>query len=366
MMFFNDFFGDIRNFFRGGTVLGVDIGTASIKAVELKKMGDRFAMRNYGILETKDYLDHPNAAIQTSSLKLSEGDAAGTLRLLLREMKPKTNLAVATLPSFASFTTALDFPDLPREETEKAIRFQAAQYIPIPMDQVSLEWRKVGEYADKEGKKHQRILLTAAPNDVIKSYERVFKLAGLRLIALEHEAFAIARGLKSSLTDATALVLDIGAEATTIVIIGKGGVEYVGTADVSGIYLTQALSRSLEISMSRSEELKRRRGLAGTGADSELSTILLPFLDVIIQETRRVKELYEAQFGKKVEKIFCVGGGANLIGVEKYASSQLNLLLGQHSFIKGVLHPTELLPAERDLDNRLLTAFGCAKRYFSN
>src|SRR3989344_418306 len=178
MMFFNDFFGDIRNFFRGGTVLGVDIGTASIKAVELKKMGDRFGMRNYGILETKYYLDHPNAAIQTSSLKLSEGDGAGTLRLLLREMKPKTNLAVATLPSFASFTTALDFPDLPREETEKAIRFQAAQYIPIPMDQVSLEWRKVGEYADKEGKKHQRILLTAAPNDVIKSYERVFKLAG--------------------------------------------------------------------------------------------------------------------------------------------------------------------------------------------
>src|SRR3989344_2284521 len=119
MSFIDDFFGDIRNFFRGGTVLGVDIGTASIKAVELRKTGDRFALKNYGILETRDYLDHPNAAIQTSSLKISEKDAASALRLLLREMKSKTNLAVATLPTFATFTTTLDFPDLPREETEK-------------------------------------------------------------------------------------------------------------------------------------------------------------------------------------------------------------------------------------------------------
>lgn len=347
-------------------MLGVDIGTASIKAVELKKMGDRFALRNYGILETRDYLDHPNQAIQTSSLKISERDSASALKLLVREMKPKTNLAVATLPVFASFTTTLDFPELPPAETEKAIHFQAGQYIPLPISEVSLEWRRVGEYVDKEGKKHQRILLTAAPNDIVKSYERVYKLAGLRLVALEHESFSIARGLRGSLTDSTTLVVDIGAESTSAIVVEKGVIEYVGATDVSGIYLTQALSRSLEISMSRSEELKRRRGLLGTGAESELSTILLPFLDVIIQETRRVKDLYEAQFGKKVEKIAFVGGGANLQGMDKYFSAQLNLLLAQHSFISGLLHPKELLPAERDLDNRLLVAYGCAKRYFSN
>ncbi len=364
MSFISDFLGDLGNFLRGGTVLGIDIGTSSVKVVELKKLGDRFALRNYGILETRDYLEHPNQAIQTSSLKLSERDAAATLKLLLRDMKPKTNLAVATLPVFTTFTTTLDFPDLPPAETEKAIHFQAAQYIPIPISQASIEWRKVAEYTDKEGRKHQRIILTATPNDVIRSYEQVFKLAGLRLVTLEHEPFAIARALKGSLTDAATLVVDIGAQSTSAIVLSRGAVEYVGQTDVSGIYLTQALSRSLEVSMSRSEELKRRRGLLGTGPEAELSTILLPFLDVIIQETRHTKELYEAQFGKRVEKVMFLGGGANLAGVEKYASGQLNLMLGQHSFMQGLVYPKELVPALRDLDNRLLVAFGCAKRYF--
>ncbi|MBN2568446.1 MAG: type IV pilus assembly protein PilM [Deltaproteobacteria bacterium] len=364
MAFLGDFFGDIRNFFRGGTVLGVDIGTSSIKVVELKKAGDKFTLRNYGILETKDYLNHPNAAIQTSSLRINEDDAAAALKLLLNDMKPKTELAVATLPVFTTFTTMLDFPDLPPAEVEKAIQFQAPQYVPIPMAQVSTEWRKIGEYTDKDGRKHQRIILTATPNDVVKNYERVFKRAGLRLIALEHEPFAIARALKGSLTDIATLVIDIGAQSTSAIIINKGVVEYVGQTDVSGIYLTQALSRSLEVSMSRSEELKRRRGLLGTGPEAELSTILLPFLDVIIQETRHVKELFETQFGKRVEKVMFIGGGASLAGIDKYASGQLNLMLGTHSFMQGLNYPKELIPALRDLENRLLVAFGCAKRYF--
>ncbi len=365
MALFSDFFGDIQNFFRGGTVLGVDIGTSSVKMVELKKAGGRFSLKNYGILDTRDYLDHPNQAIQTSSLKVSDRDVASALALLVREVKPKSRLAVATLPTFTTFTTTLDFPDLPPEETEKAIHFQAPQYIPLPIKAVSLEWRRLGEYVDKDGKRHQRILLTATPNDVVKSYQQIFRLAGLNLVTLEHEAFAIVRALKGSLTDAVTLVVDIGAEATSSVVIDKGIVEYVGTAEVSGVYLTQALSRSLEISMSRAEELKRRRGLMGSGVESELSTILLPFLDVIIQETRHVKELYERQGGKKVQKIMLLGGGANLQGIDKYVSGQMNLMLGQHSFLAGLDYPKELVPVAKDLDNRLAVAFGCAKRYFS-
>ena len=65
-----DFFSDIFNFLNAGTVLGVDIGTTSIKVVELSKKKNNFKLVNYGILETKNYLNQPNQVIQTSSLKL--------------------------------------------------------------------------------------------------------------------------------------------------------------------------------------------------------------------------------------------------------------------------------------------------------
>lgn len=365
LRFVSDFFTDIGNFFRGGSALGVDIGTSSIKMLELKKTGDSFALRNYGILETKDYLDHPNQAIQTSSLKITEADAASALRLLLRDTAPKTRLAIASLPAFSTFSTTLDFPFLSEAETEKAIQFQAAQYIPLPISEVALEWHRVGEYTDKDGGQHQRILLVAVPNDVVKTYKSIFKAAGLRLTAMEPEAFALIRGVRGSLTDAPTLVVDIGAVSTEIVVVSGGRVEYSSQTDYSGVYLTQALSRSLEISMTRAEELKRRRGLMGTGVESELSTILLPFLDVIIQETGRAKASYEKLFGKKIEKVMLSGGGANLLGIEKYFASQTGLLIGRHSFTSGLMIPKGIVPAARDLDNRMAIAYGCARRYFA-
>lgn len=361
----SDFFGDLKNFFRGGAVLGIDIGTSAIKIVEIKKTGDRFHLSNYSVLEVRDYLDHPNQALQTSSLKIEPTNIPYVLQTALREMKVKTNTAIATLPAFGIFSTTLDFPELPVAEIEKAIQFQAPQYIPLPVSEVSLEWRVVENYSDKENKHHNRILLTAIPNDIVKSYKQIFHHAGIHLIALEHEAFSLARAIRPSISDAPTLIIDIGAVSTTLFIIKQGSVKMIGQTDFGGMYLTQAISRSLDISMTRAEELKRRRGTVGIGIESELSTILSPFLDVIIQESQRVQNLYESQFGTKVQKVAIAGGGANLQGVEKYAADRLNLVPAHHTFTSSLQMRGELAPATRDIDNRFAVAFGCARRYFS-
>lgn len=116
--------------------------------------------------------------------------------------------------------------------------------------------------------------------------------------------------------------------------------------------------------MSRAEELKRRRGLIGTDADSEIGTMLTPFLDVIMQETRRAIDSYEKNSGKKVEKIALAGGGANLLGIEKYFAAQFGIPLAHHSFTGGLSLPPLLAPARKEMDNRFAIAYGCARRYF--
>ena len=99
---------------------------------------------NYGILETKDYLSHPNQIIQSSSLKISEKETAEMLKIILREMKTKSRIAIGSIPAFAVFTTMLEMPVLSPEETRKAVEFQAPQYIPLPMSEVALDWVKAG------------------------------------------------------------------------------------------------------------------------------------------------------------------------------------------------------------------------------
>lgn len=359
-----DFFRDIGNFFKGGSVLGVDIGTSAIHAVELAKKGDLFELANYGILETKRYLNFSNQAIQTSSLKIVAKDASPLLSLLLREMRPRTRLAVASLPLFSAFVTVLEIPLFSQEETAKAVLFQAQQYIPLPPKEVSVEWVKIDEFENQRNQKFQRILLTGIPNEVIERHKEIFKAAGLKLLTMEVETFALVRAYRSFFTDVPVIVVDIGAESTNIGIIENGAVMYVEQTDYSGVYLTKALSKSLDISMPRAEELKRRRGLSTVGADSELSTLLLPFLDVIIQEVRHAKDVYSRRYKKDVGKVMLTGGGANLIGIEKYVSSQLGLPIAHHPLLAGVRYPSSIESAVRGLENELAVAFGLAKRYF--
>src|SRR3989344_3822717 len=115
---------DIFKFFKNSgnsSCLGVDIGTTSIKVVEVERSGKLPRVINYGFLESGGYLSRANQALQTSTLKLFEREVVELLRLILKEMKVQTTEAVASLPAFSAFTTVLDFPGMSPADLEKAI-----------------------------------------------------------------------------------------------------------------------------------------------------------------------------------------------------------------------------------------------------
>ena len=356
------FFQDIFNFVKAGSVLGIDIGTTSIKVVEISKKGEQFRLENYSILETKKYLEHSNQAIQTSSLKIVEEEATELLKIILNEVKPKARTALASIPVFSAFITPIDMPLLSLEETTKSVVFQAKQYVPLPVDEVSIDWFKTEEFENPRGGRLQRIFLIGIPNEVIKKYKKIFKAAELKLVTLEIESLSLVRALGK--LDAVTMVVDIGAESTNMIVTEKGALKHSSQADYGGIHLTKSLSKSLGVSASRAEELKRRRGLLGSGGESELSTLIIPFLDVIIQEARYAQGSYERRYSKKVEKLILVGGGANLLGIEKYFGGEMGLTVSTPLTFANFEYNSEIEPVVKDLTRQLSVAVGLAKRYF--
>ncbi len=362
--FVKDFFTDIRNFFSFGRVLGVDVGTVSLKLVELSRKGDVVSLENYGLLSTKEYLRRPNAVVQSSSLKLSARDAAPLLETLLNEVKPKAKRVIASVPAFASFAVPIEMPFMTREETEKSIGFQAQRFIPMPVKEVTFEWEKVGEYENEQGRKFQRILLVAVPNELVKTYRELFHAAGLTLEALEVEHTALARAITTP-ASRHMMIVDIGAESTSIVVTEGTTVRTVGQADYGAVTLTQAIARNLGVSSWRAEELKRRRGLMVSEGEFELSTSLLPFLDVIIRECERVRASYERTFGHPVERFTLVGGGANLLGIERYCAEALKIPHEAARPFAKVRYSEGLEPAMRTLSHELAVAAGLALKPYS-
>jgi len=297
--------------------LGVDIGTTSIKVVELSGSKNNATLSNYALLESFGHFERANNVIQANAVKISEKETTALLKILLKKMKFKTQLAVASIPSFASFVTLIELPSMSVEETNKTMAFQIRQNIPLPLTEIAVDWIRVGQRQDENGFEKQQILLVAIPNETIARYKSVFKNAGLSLRALEIENLAYARSTVGGDPTPT-LVADIGARSTSVSIIEEGFLKSSVQFDYAGDSLTQAIVKGLGIGYRRAEELKKQRGIMGGVGEYELSTLEIPFVDVIIDGVVKAKTGFESSFSSSIQRILLVGGGAQLLGLDKY------------------------------------------------
>lgn len=358
------------NFFKSsGSVgqksyIGVDIGTTSIKIVELAgRKGEKPTLKNYGTLEGYGYLERINNAIQTSNLKMMEKDVVQLLTLLLKQLKIETKDAIASIPSFSTFTTLLDIPEMSKDETAQAVEYQAQAYVPVPISDVVLDYTVINRYEDERGVKKQQIFLVSVQKDIVKRYQDIFKLAGLNLKVLEVEGLSLARVVTTG-DPTTTLIIDIGGRSTTLAVTGGGFLKYNTQIDYAGGSLTQAVASGLNINVRRAEELKKQRGMAGTGGEYELSTLMAPFLDAIIGEAKRVKYSYEKDYKARVERIVLAGGGANLKGIEEYVSREFQLPAVKADPLQRVNYPPNLAPVVKEIGAQFAVSFGLALKEF--
>jgi type IV pilus assembly protein PilM len=344
--------------------LGVDIGTTSIKVAEVKNGDERPGLVNYGVLESSGYLARENQALQTSSLKIFESEIVDLLKTVVREMKTSTKDVVASLPLFSAFVSVLDFPRMEAQEIERAIIYQAKQYVPLPLSEVALDWLKVAEFEDEKGFFHQKVLLISVPQAQIKKYQAMFLSAGLTLRTLEIESLSMARILGGDPTPT--MVIDIGSRSTNVIFLEKGNLIWATQSDYGGSSLTQALSSSLNINPLRAEELKKERGILGTGPSYELSTIMLPFMDVILNEVRKAQFLYGEQFPslQKPERIVLAGGGANLLGIEPYVEHALGIPTVKIAPFSRFSYPPAMEPLTSELNAVMPIALGLGIKEF--
>ena len=350
-----------QSIFGNAACLGIDIGTTSIKIAEVAESSSIFHLKNYGLLESYGHLERLNDAIQTSSLKLFERETVNLLVTLLKQVKPSTKNVVASIPPFSSFVTLLEMPMMSDADTSKGMSFQVRQYIPLPVSEVAIDWLKVGEKEDENGIKKQQVLLISVPNEQIKKYQMIFKSAGLNLVSLEIEGLALTRMLINGDQTPT-LIMDIGARSTNLLITDQGHLKLSAQTDFAGGTLTQAVASGLNINVKRAEELKKLRGLLGSGGEYELSTLMFPYLDAIIGEAKHLKIRYETEYAGKVERVILAGGCANLPGIQAYVGEQLGLPASKANPFSHISYPNNLEPIIGDLGPMFGVALGLALR----
>jgi len=337
--------------------LGIDIGTTSIKIVELKIRKERVELSNYGILEKYGHLERINDALQTMSFKLLEESTSLLLKELLSKTKIKTRDSYIALPSFTGFAVLVEFPIMTDKELSQAIKYQAGQYIPMTLQEMTLDWQ-----VEKRTEDRIYVLLIAIPTDIIQRYAKTAELSKLNLKGLELENISLAH-LFSKKENAPFVLVDIGGRASSISVIDDGTLMMSRNLDTAGGDITQVIATALGINPFRAEEIKKTYGLyIESKGELNIVSLVVPLLDVVKREIEKVINNYYLKTKKKVEKVILTGGGANLKGLDEYYSKQLLMpvILGNPFNLGLISYNPKLAPILAEIGTNLATACAVA------
>ncbi|MBM4177286.1 type IV pilus assembly protein PilM [Candidatus Gribaldobacteria bacterium] len=302
--------------------LGIDIGSSSIKVVELLVAGKKKKLNNY--LEFKLPLSNNQArTFNSESLLLLTEETAQVLQALLKRSKIKTKKAKFSLPDFSTFFTTFSLPSMPQNEIAQAVEFEARHHIPLPLTEVTFDWQIIEKETTPAGAEKYLILLVAIPNSVLQNYSTMAQLAGLEIEGMEAEVFAFVRSLylPEKFQFAPLAIIDIGQQSTTLSIIENKKLRQSFSFDFSSLTLTKELAVALQISLEEAENMKVRFGLDPERED--VSKVLLSKIEILAAEAEKICEHYFQQTGKEVAGVVLSGGAASLFGVKEYFKARL-------------------------------------------
>jgi len=370
--------------------LGIDFDSNSVKVIELKNEGGRPRLVTYG------YIDKEVDTISKNKNKDSAAESAKLITQVCRQAKTTTTKSITALPSFSVFTSILNLPAMSKKDLASAVTWEAKKVIPLPLEEMILDWKVLedsgsSQLADKSDqaqskalnqlnqtkppkkkgilkispkgkKKYTKILLTAAPKDLVKKYIDIFKTAGLNLLSLDTESFALIRSLVGN--DKSALmIVDVGSVVTNISIVVDSIPILNRSIDVGGVTITQAIANSLNISLSRAEQFKYDIGMnperLGQGSvPKTIETTLTPIVD----ELRYSLNLYKDKDQKDIEKVILTGGSSLLLNLPDYLSKVLDLRVFLGDPWSRIIYPEELKPVLDEIGPRYSVAIGLAMR----
>jgi len=253
-----------------------------------------------------------------------------------------------------------------RKELNAAVRWEAKKFVPMPIDDLVLDWKLLKDQNATTGEKapkNLRVLITAAPKTLVQRYNTVFKAAGLDIVALDTEAFALERSLIGT-DPASVMVVDIGSVATDIAILVDGIPVVNRSINVGGDAITDSISKNLNIDHDRAEQFKRDFGLS-VGHDNSIQvpkTIEFT-LNTIIGEIQFVlNNLFRAQNLAPVERIILSGGSSFLLNLPTYLEKKLSLKTFIGDPWARAVYPIELKPVLQEIGPRFSVAIGLAMR----
>jgi type IV pilus assembly protein PilM len=297
---------------------GLDIGSTAMKVVWVNNE------KNGITYNTSLSIATPQQGLYSES-PFDHQEMASVINKMVVDAKITTNNVNVALPENHAFTKVIEMPILSNHELESAIYWEAEQYIPVPLESVTLAWCKLRNVKTSLSEEKMQILLVAASKELIKRYQTILDLAGLTVVSLETEILSVIRGLTLYETIPTSLVVHIGAMSTILCIVQEGILVFNYFVPLGGVALTRAIASDFGLSFEQAEEYKRVYGLSGNNLGGKIGKAIQPILTALVTEIKKALSYYTEKYknDSSITQVLVTGGSSSLPGLSVYLARQL-------------------------------------------
>ncbi|NII09811.1 pilus assembly protein PilM [Oleiagrimonas sp. C23AA] len=301
-------------------LIGVDVSSTAVKLLQLSQVGGRYRVDHYAVEPLP-----PNAVVEKNIVEVEAvGDA---VRRALARSGSKLKHASAAVAGSAVITKVIPMPsELTEDDLEGQIQVEANQYIPYPIEEVSLDFEVIGPMRDNP--EMSNVLLAASRTENVDMRVAALELGGLTAKVIDVEAFAMenAFGLivdqLSVARDALIAVVDVGATMTTLAVLKNQRTVYSREQVFGGKQLTDEIMRRYGLSYEEAGRAKRQGGLP----ESYEEELLLPFKEAMVQQVSRLLQFFFAGSEySRVDQVVLAGGCASIEGASELVEEQMGV-----------------------------------------
>ena len=347
---------------RSKQVVGLDIGSSAVKAVELKKSGKtEFAVSKLALEPLAPEILVEGAIVDT-------GAVSNSINKMFSEHKIKTRDVATSVSGHSVIIKRLSMPPMAEQELYEEIQSVASQHIPFDIAEVNLDWQTLSSEASGEG---MDVLLAAAKRDKILNYTNVLSLAGKTSAIVDYDGFALQNAFEYNYeppSNQTVALLNIGASVMNINIVRGTVPLFTRDVSIGGNQYTDSLQKELDLSFDDAERVKMGQSVPGVSEEARLP-VLRSISELIILEIQKTFDFFRATAaGEHIEKIHVAGGSARVPGLIEVLGQEFSMPVEELNPFRRLAYDADGPHGELIAENspRLAVAVGLALRSFEN
>ena len=300
-------------------LVGLDIGSSSVKAVELQKKGSVVQLMSLGYENLQ-----PDTIVDGQIMELN--NVSNVISSIFSEHTIKTQRVAAGVSGHSVIVKNIVLPQMSEEELQESFSWHAEELIPFDIADVNLDYQVTGNSSDA-----LHVLMAACKSDKIANVKQAIQLAGKQPVIIDIDAFALQNcyelNYQPKAGEVVAL-LNIGAATMNINILNGARSVFARDASVGGSQYTSLLQKELGLTFEQAESVKRGLPLPEGVEARPIQPIIETVSDILSLEVKKTMDFYRAtaeEGGQSIQKILIAGGGSKLPGLGEYLAKRFEI-----------------------------------------